>query len=197
MLRQTELKRVSVISFDFKQSPKASQARKTKFFRELYGYTQKVKQQLKDGDVVSRSYHYNGILDQLPHVKLGKSVFGVLPGTEDPVLKLLRAYEEVVFYNFIGWLAVDIWPAFEKENISTVNNLILRFGYLSLLLILERQREPIQKNMLIDYGFDSEYITQALEYLTQRELVTKTPNGFESTPRGNNIASKLTKITSL
>ncbi len=197
MLRQTELKRVNIISFDFKQTLKASQARKTKFFRELYGYTQKVKQQLKDGDVVSRSYHYNGILDQLPHVKLGKSVFGVLPGTEDLVLKLLRAYEEVLFYSFIGWLPVDLWPVFEKENISTANNLILRCGYLSLLIILERQREAIQKNTLIDYGFDSEYITQAIEYLTQIGLVIKTPNGYESTPSGNSIASMLTKITSI
>ncbi len=88
-----DVRRVYVISFDFKQPKGSSQARKTRFFRELYGYTQQVKQELKDGEIVTRTYHYPGVLDQIPYVKLGKSVIAVQPGTEEAILKLLDAFD--------------------------------------------------------------------------------------------------------
>ena len=187
-----EERRVSIISFDFRQHKGSSQARKTRFFRELYGYTQQVKRQLKSGDVIVRTYHYPGVLDQVDYTKLGKSVLAVHPGTEDSIIKLFRAFDEVEFYNFIGWLPTSIWPTRKKIDTITVSELIAVYGYLSILVQMRAHgKEDITYSDLLDEGFDSNYISQAVQYLSKRNLLTTTNDTLKLTSKAQQLLEKV------
>jgi hypothetical protein len=181
------VRRAYVISFDFKQPKGASQARKTRFFRELYGYTQQIKQELKSGEVVTRTYHYPGVLDQIPYVKLGKSVLAVQPGTEENILKLLSSFEEVVFYSFIGWLPVSLWPTKMDKMNAFATNLIGTHGYYSILLQVKNMGGTVQDSSLIDVGFDTGFISQAIEYLTTKELLDESQGTLTLTTKGKEV----------
>jgi hypothetical protein len=180
-----------VFSFDYIQARQTEQGRKTRFFRRLYGQTQLVKRHLHDGRTVSYSYHYPGILDELPHVRLGKSVFGVQPGTEGPVLDLFESLEEVVFYHFTGWLPVRLWQLANRKPLMAASSLIGHFGYLSVLLAVARNGGSVSRSDLMDSGFDAEYLTAAWNYLQGHGLLRSKPEGFQCTPRGTTIAQSL------
>ena len=184
-----DVRRVYVISFDFRQPKGSSQARKTRFFRELYGYTQQVKQELKDGEIVTRTYYYPGVLDQIPYVKLGKSVIAVQPGTEDAVLKLLSSFDEILFYSFIGWLPVSLWPKKMDEAASFATNLIGTHGYYSILLQVQHMGGTIQDSSLLDVGFDTGFITQAIDYLITKKLLNESQGTLTLTTKGKEILS--------
>ena len=186
-------RRLCVISFDFKQPKGANQSRKTRFFRELYGYRQQIKQQLKSGQVVTRTYYYEGVLDQVPHTKLGKSVLAVQPGTEEPILKLLRAFDEVLFYHFIGWIPISFWPGSQDNEAIAASHLIDQFGYLSVLVLLERLGGVPQEDSLFNHGFDAGFINDALDYLTKMGYLMKTHERIECTPSGENLVYTMTK----
>ncbi len=183
--------RFCIISFDFKLARGANQARKTKFFRELYGYKQKVKRKLKSGKMVSRIYHYDGILDHLPHVKLGKSVLGVQPGTEGPIIQLLRDFDEVIYYDFIGWLPDTFWPLKQDDDKKVANNLISQFGFLSVLFQVQRLGGSSEESTLLDLGFDPEYLQHAIQYLLSKRMLVKVNGSLESTSKGKQIANSL------
>lgn len=180
-------RRLCVISFDFKQPKGANQSRKTRFFRELYGYRQQVKQQLKSGQIITRAYYYDGVLDHVPHVKLGKSVLAVRPGTEEPILKLLRSFDEVIFYHFIGLIPISFWPGARDNEVLVASQLIDKFGYLSVLVLLERLGGVTQEDSLIDHGFDARFINDALGYLTKMGYLMKTHERIECTRNGEKI----------
>ena len=182
-----DLSRVSIVSFDFRQQG-PSQARKTRFFRELYGYTQQVKQQLKNGRKVSRTYHYAGLLDQIPHVKLGKSVFGLQPGTEGPIIRLLESFNEVIYYNFIGWLPLTLWPV-ENEALLESNRLIERYGYLSVLVKLHQLGGRSQQIQIFEAGFDAEFAFKAIDYLLAHGWLKRTEDIIELTNNGETLAA--------
>lgn len=187
------MRRVSVISFDFKQPKGSNQSRKTRFFRELYGYTQQVKQRLKSGEIVARTYHYSGVMDQVHYIKLGKSVLGVQPGKERQIIMLLQSFDEVVFFSFMAWLPASLWPG----NKATVlaSNLIKRYGYLSMLFALNELGTGIQESTLIENGFDFEYIDQAEKYLREKGYVMKTDMGLECTRSGEEVVKVLLQDT--
>ncbi len=182
-----DVRRVYVISFDFKQPKGSSQARKTRFFRELYGYTQQVKQELKDGEIVTRTYHYPGVLDQIPYVKLGKSVIAVQPGTEEAILKLLDAFDEVVSYSFIGWLPIYHWPKILDEEVRLATDLIGALGYYSILLQVQNMGGNIQDSSLLDVGFDIGFIDKAIDYLTSKKLLNESKGTLTLTTKGKEI----------
>ena len=184
-------KRLCIVSFDFKQPKGSNQARKTRFFRELYGYTQQVKQLLKSGKEVTRTYHYSGIMDQLPFVKLGKSVLGVQPGTEDPILELLNKFDEVDYYSFIGWVPSAIWAFAEDDNVLMASKLIARLGYLSVLYVLKKFGGITQVYELHKFGFDSDYINQALTNLEKSGLIIQNQDVIQCTDTGETVATIL------
>lgn len=184
-------KRLWIVSFDFKQPKGSNQARKTRFFRELYGYTQQVKQLLKGGKEVTRTYHYSGIMDQLPFVKLGKSVLGVQPGTEGPILELLHKFDEVDYYNFIGWVPSAVWTVAEDDSVLMASKLIARLGYLSVLLMLKKVGGVIQVDELLSFGFDADYINQAVTNLEKSGLVLQNHDVIQCTDTGETIATIL------
>jgi hypothetical protein len=188
-----EIRRVCVISFDFKQRKGENQSRKTQFFRELYGYTQQVKQQLKDGQIIIRTYNYPGVMDQIPYTKLGKSVIAVQPGDEDAIIKVLRSFDEVEFYKFIGWLSTSIWPTKNGIERNRVNTLIAAYGYLSVLIQLrESGEEKTTYSTLSDAGFDMSYINQAVQFLKNQKLLIEIKNTLEFSSKGKEIAGQLT-----
>jgi hypothetical protein len=176
--------RLSVFSFDFKQASHSNQARKTRFFRSLYGYTQRVSRRLKDGQVVSYSYHYPGILDECPHVKLGKSVFGIKPGDERAILELFNSFEEVKYYNFIGYIRESDCQQIVDETKSTVSQNILKFGYLSILLIAALHDGSISRLDLNKLGYDDNYLDSALAFLTEYGLVKEARGAVVCTKQG-------------
>lgn len=190
-MKSRENTRLCIISFDFLQPRRASQARKTRFFRELYGYTQRIKRRLKDGQVIVNTYHYPGLLDQIQHIKLGRSVFAVQPGFQDSIIALLQSYEEVAFYHFIGWLPNILWPSMEDNRSQLVNRLISGFGYISVLLVIEQTNGSSSELGLLDYGFDADYLNVALEVLEQKQFVIRTDRGIELTKKGKAIVGIL------
>lgn len=182
--------RLSVISFDFHQPRHTNQSRKTRFFRELYGYTQRIKRRLKDGRVIVSNYHYPGILDQQPHIKLGRSVLGVQPGTEDSIIELLQSYNEIAFYQFIGWIPKRAW--LEKDDKSFLASyLITRFGFFSILVLIDKTGEKMSQTDLQSYGFDLKYIKQALSYLTEKLLLVDEANVLQLTKSGTSLIKLL------
>lgn len=183
--------RLSIFSFDFKQTTQSNQARKTRFFRSLYGYTQRVRRQLKDGQVNSYSYHYPGILDEQPHVKLGKSVFGVIPGNEGAILELFSSFEELTYYNFIGYVLESDCQPIVAEMKSTASREIMTHGYLSVLLIAAQHDGTILRTNLNQLGFDDSYIDSAIAYLLAYELVNEVSSSVVCTQRGMLFAQSI------
>jgi len=185
--------RLSVFSFDFKQASHSNQSRKTRFFRSLYGYTQRVSSRLKDGQVVSYSYHYPGILDDHPYVKLGKSVFGIIPGDEGDILELFDSFEEVTYYNFIGYvLESDCQPIIDKTK-STASQDIVKFGFLSILLIAAQHNGSISRSSLNQLGFENDYVDSAIMHLNNYDLVNEARGAVVCTHRGILFAQSLLK----
>lgn len=186
-----DLKHVSVISFDYKHQKGLSQSRKTRFFRELYGYTQKIKQQLKNGEIIIRNYRYPGVLDQIPHIKLGKSVIAVPPGSEGEIINLLRAFDEVIFYNFTGWLLPSLWPMKYEEDIDMTSKLIMNYGYLSVLFQIQEKGGSLEQSDLSAAGFSMEYSGLAINYLLNKDYLKKIKDELIITTKGKQIIDQL------
>ena len=62
-----------VFSFDIKFVG----ARRTAFYRKLFGFSSRVERVNKDGSTKIHTYATPGLLDEIPHAKLGKSVIAV------------------------------------------------------------------------------------------------------------------------
>lgn len=180
-----------VFSFDFRQPGRADQARKTKFFRLLYGYSKKVTKRFDDGRESTHVYQYPGILGEIPHIRLGKSVFAVPPGSEKPVLELFESFTEVVFYQFDGWLHESISSHIGIKELIFSSNLIAKFGFLSILLVIARKEGALLRNELIDQGFDMDYIDLAISNLQKNRLLIEEADGILCTNRGELVSKTL------
>lgn len=189
-----ELCRLRVFSFDYIQPRQTSQGRKTRFFRLLYGQTQVVKRHLRDGRTVSYSYHYPGILDELPNVRLGKSVFAVRPGTEGPILDLFQSFEEVTYYRFTGWVPARMWQLANRRPLKTASSIIANLGYLSVLVAAAKRGGFVSQSDLIDSGFDAEYFIASSNYLRRHGFLTGKPEALHCTPRGTSLAQTLLPV---
>jgi len=62
-----------VFSFDVKFTG----AKRTAFYRKLFGFSSRVERVSKDGSTKIHTYATPGLLDEIPHTKLGKSVIAV------------------------------------------------------------------------------------------------------------------------
>ena len=193
-MNNDEKRRLRIFSFDFPQPAEYNQARKTQFFRKLYGYSQQIRRRKKNGQEVTYSYYYPGILDQIHHVKLGKSVFGVVPGTEEGIVDLFSSFQEVKFYEFTGWLPQSVWSQDYDDKSPSSSSLIDRFGYLSVLIIAKLYREANLKSILLEWGFDDDYINSAFEFLQKNGLMTITDEGLSCTRTGTSIVKSLSEL---
>lgn len=78
------------------KTEKVSNSEKTKFFKELYGWTQTV-----PGGKKKYVYHREGVLDDIPHEKVDQSAF-IIP--ENEAEKMMEFFDEwskkVMFRTF-------------------------------------------------------------------------------------------------
>lgn len=190
-MKSSNFYRLRIISFDFKQPAQSNQARKTRFFRSLYGYTQNVKRRSRNGQIVEYSYHYPGLLDYLPHIKLGKSVFGVKPGHEFSILELLDEFQEITYHQFIGWIDVPEWPEANYQSYLRISQLIHYFGFLSILIVLAQYDQAISKSSLLELGFEGKYVDLATEFLKEGDLLDYNDDMFILTSKGSLVAKPL------
>ena len=130
-------------------------------------------------------------MDQLPFVKLGKSVLGVQPGTEGPILELLHKFDEVDYYDFIGWVPSAFWTVGEDDNVLMARKLIARLGYLAVLFLLKRFGRVNHVDELLDFGFDADYINQAVSNLKSTGFVVQNQDGLQCTDTGETVATFL------
>lgn len=82
-----------LITFTARSKNFDSNSERNKFFRELYGWKQTIPAEKK-----TYEYHREGLLDEMPHMKVGQSSF-IVP--EDNFDTLMNFFEE--WHNKVMW----------------------------------------------------------------------------------------------
>ncbi|MBU5537285.1 MAG: hypothetical protein QXO57_00640 [Candidatus Aenigmatarchaeota archaeon] len=90
-------KRGILVAFSIRTEKIKNSSEKSKFFKELYGWTQIVPK-----DNRTYSYYREGILDRMPHLKVDQSSF-IVP--EDKFEEIIDFFEE--------WSNKVIWKTFK------------------------------------------------------------------------------------
>ena len=89
-------KRGILIAFTVRTEKIKNSSEKTKFFKQLYGWTQVIPKENK-----TYTYHREGVLDEVPHVRVDQSSF-IVP--EDDTDRVFHFFEEwgnkVMWRNF-------------------------------------------------------------------------------------------------
>jgi hypothetical protein len=96
MIMKRIAKRGFIITFTMKSGVKKN-SEKTKFFKQLYGWTQTIPGKKKEYE-----YHREGVLDEVPHKKIAQSAF-IIP--EEDFEKIAEFFEE--------WQKKVIWNPFK------------------------------------------------------------------------------------
>lgn len=80
------IKKVMLIAFSVRSEKFDSNYERNKFFRELYGWKQTIPKENK-----TYEYHREGLLDEMPHMKVDQSSF-IIP--EDNFDRMMEFFEE-------------------------------------------------------------------------------------------------------
>jgi hypothetical protein len=96
-----------LVSFDTCSKRFESNHERNTFFRGLYGWNQVIKKKDK-----KYTYRREGLLDDIPHIKVDNSVFIVALKRFQEILEYLREWEEKVNYKTFRVLLED--EKFEK-----------------------------------------------------------------------------------
>ena len=83
-----------LISFDCHSEKFDSNYERNKFFRGLYGW----KQTIKKKESVYK-YKRDGLLDEIPHIKVDNSVFIVAMKEMDRILRYMREWDDKIDYK--------------------------------------------------------------------------------------------------
>lgn len=83
-----------LISFDCHSEKFESKYERNKFFRGLYGWKQTIR---KDKSVYN--YRREGLLDEIPHIKVDSSVFIVAMKEMNRILKYMKEWEDKIDYK--------------------------------------------------------------------------------------------------
>ena len=105
MIKMIEKKAV-LISFTVTTSKFDSMSERNKFYKELYGWKQIVKKQEK-----RYVYRRDGLLDEIPHIKVDKSIFIIMKRHMDRMRKFLEEWEDK-----IKWDKFDVLLDKEREK---------------------------------------------------------------------------------
>ncbi len=88
--------RVAVlISFNTHSEKFDSNYERNKFFRGLYGWTQVIRK-----DEAEYRYRREGLLNEIPHIKVDSSVFIVALKEMERVMKYMEEWEDKIDYDF-------------------------------------------------------------------------------------------------
>ena len=71
-----------------------NKSERNKFYKELYGWKQIVKKQEK-----KYTYRREGLLDEIPHIKVDRSVFIIMKKHMDRMIKFLEEWEDKIKWN--------------------------------------------------------------------------------------------------
>ncbi|UCG95869.1 MAG: hypothetical protein JSV92_02370 [archaeon] len=103
-----------LISFDTHSDKFESNYERNKFFRGLYGWTQIIRKEESE-----YRYHREGLLNEVPHIKVDSSVFIVALKEMERILKYMREWEDKIDYDFFRvLLAPDEYEKLEKESLK-------------------------------------------------------------------------------
>ncbi|MBI2075791.1 MAG: hypothetical protein HYT72_00895 [Candidatus Aenigmarchaeota archaeon] len=90
------MERTIIVRFHTNQDNFDSDYERSKFFRSLHGWKQTVPKENK-----RYLYHRNGLLDEVPHVKIADSVFAVAAEHMRRVEQFFDQWDEKVEYDII------------------------------------------------------------------------------------------------
>ncbi|MCJ7429356.1 MAG: hypothetical protein MUP66_03100 [Candidatus Nanohaloarchaeota archaeon QJJ-5] len=102
----------TLVTYETDRNKFSSLSERNKFYRGLFGYKQTVKE---NGKV----YHYekDGIIDEIPHIKVADSVFIIPKDQTDRLLSYLRDWaEKVTFTTYSIQIETADWPEHEPEQ---------------------------------------------------------------------------------
>lgn len=101
-------KKAMIITFSTKAGKNSE---KTKFFKQLYGWEQTI-----PGKKKTYEYHREGILDTVPHKRVGQSSFIVPENEFDKMMEFFEQWHKKVITNaFKVILEDDIFSEFERQ----------------------------------------------------------------------------------
>ena len=95
-IRRRGMKTAVIISFRTKRDEFESDYERSKFFRELYGWKQVVPKEEK-----KYFYRRNGILDEIPHIKVADSVFIVAMKNMQKMMRFFEEWSDKVDYEMM------------------------------------------------------------------------------------------------
>lgn len=87
-------KKAILITFSVESKKFSSNYERNKFFRELYGWKQIIKKEEK-----RYTYRRNGLLDEMPHLKVDQSMFIILEKHMQRMIEFLEDWEDKIRWN--------------------------------------------------------------------------------------------------
>jgi len=106
MMNMIEKKRAVLITFTVKTSRFNSNSERNKFYKELYGWKQIVKKERK-----KYIYRRDGLLDEMPHIRVDRSMFIIMKRHMERMRKFLEEWEDK-----IKWDRFDVLLDKEREK---------------------------------------------------------------------------------
>lgn len=115
ILNMKEGKKAVLICFSVKSGMFESDYERNKFFRELYGWKQIIPKEKK-----TYEYRREGLLDEMPHMKVDQSSFIVPEDDFDRITTFLKEWHNKVMWKAFKVLLEDVdmekmFEEFEKE----------------------------------------------------------------------------------
>ncbi|MDI6826194.1 MAG: hypothetical protein QMD36_03305 [Candidatus Aenigmarchaeota archaeon] len=101
-----ERERAVLITFTVRTSKFNSNSERNKFYKELYGWKQIVKKEEK-----RYTYRREGLLDEIPHVKVDSSMFIIMKRHMNIMRKFLEEWDDK-----IKWDMFDVLLDEERER---------------------------------------------------------------------------------
>jgi len=106
MINMIERRRAVLITFTVKTNRFNSNSERNKFYKELYGWKQIVKKERK-----RYVYRREGLLDEIPHIKVDRSMFIIMKRHVERMRKFLEEWEDK-----IKWDMFDVLLDEERER---------------------------------------------------------------------------------
>lgn len=107
MINMIEKKTAVLITFTVNTERFDSNSERNKFYKELYGWKQVVKKEDK-----RYTYRREGLLDEIPNIRVDRSVFIIMKRHMDRMRKFLDEWEDK-----IKWDKFDVLLDKEREKI--------------------------------------------------------------------------------
>lgn len=94
-----EEKRAVLINFTVRTSRFHSNSERNRFYKELYGWKQTVKKQEK-----KYVYERDGLLDEMPHIRIDQSLFIIMKEHLERMQKFLEEWEDKIKWDMFDVL---------------------------------------------------------------------------------------------